>query len=284
MPPSSESTPAASPRDTSLALQRLSPQENTLLGLAVGVVDTSGTQWMVYCKNAAQQRLKLTLDPRILYRGYAANLLNVGTKRALQVPIAASITNVITGGMARRLTDSEQLGCAASAGLLSALVVSPIELVMIQQQKFGTSLLRTPLELVNAHGLSVLGRAITVTCGRESVYTAGLLGLGPVIKRYSQESLGASNTTAGIMGAVGAGFLVATISHPLDTIKTCLQGDVKCVKYRGLAQTALELYSEGGLLRLFSGWGWRTGRTILQVFLVDKCRQSLCPLMFPHHY
>ena len=47
------------------ALQRLSPQENTVLGIAAGAFDVLTTQWMVYCKTASQQRLPLTLDPRV---------------------------------------------------------------------------------------------------------------------------------------------------------------------------------------------------------------------------
>jgi len=89
---------------------------------------------------------------------------------------------------------------------------------------------------------------------------------------------------AGVGGAVIAGVVCATLSHPLDTVKTCMQGDVQGLKYQSAAQTSMELYRQGGLPRIFSGWGWRTSRTVLQVFLVDKCRQMLCPLMFPHHY
>lgn len=239
---------------------------------------------MLYYKNASQQRLPFTLNPRALYRGYVANLANLCTKRALAIPSAAAITTVLTGGTPRRLTGMEQFAAALGAGFLSSFIVSPIELVMIQQQRFGTSLFGTPIALVKSYGPAALGRGFTLTCGRESVYTAGLLGLGPSIKRKAKEDFGFSNNVAGVVGAVVAGVLCATLSHPLDTIKTCMQGDVQRLKYNGATHTATELYTQGGLKRMFSGWGWRTGRTVLQVFFMDKCRESLCPLMFPHHY
>jgi len=149
-------------RDTKIVLQKLSPQENTFLGLTVGFIDTSSTQWMLYCKNASQQRLPMTLNLRVLYRGYFANLANLCIKRSLCMPIAAGITNTITGGSARRLTDGEQFAAAIGAGFVSSFVVSPVELVMIQQQRFGTTLVDTPFALSKAHGPAVFGRAIAL--------------------------------------------------------------------------------------------------------------------------
>ena len=50
-------------------MQKLTPAENTALGVAAGTIEVSLLQPMLYCKNATQQKLPFTIDPRILYRG-----------------------------------------------------------------------------------------------------------------------------------------------------------------------------------------------------------------------
>ena len=75
-----------------VALQRLSDAENLTMGLACGAIDVSSTQWMLYCKNPTQQNLPLTLDPRVLYRGFAMSLTNMMVLTGLQVPSAVGPT------------------------------------------------------------------------------------------------------------------------------------------------------------------------------------------------
>ena len=147
-----------------------------------------------------------------------------------------------------------------------------------------TSLVSTPARLLAEAGASVVGRGLLVCCGREAIYNMGMLGLGPSIRRYCTEKLNMSGSASSVAGAIGGGVICATISHPLDTIKTCLQGDIARAKYSTVGQTAGALWAEGGVRRLLSGWGFRTGRMILQVFLVDKCRQVISPAMFPRHF
>jgi len=275
------------PQDTKeIALQRLTSAENTAVGLASGVVDVSTTQWMLYCKNATQQRLPLTLDPRFLYRGYVVSVSNMSILSGLQFPLTALVTSVITKGEQRRLTDGEQIGAAFVGGALSGLVGGPMELVMIQQQRFGTSLISTPAKVIKEASGSPLGlfRGLPMTMGREGVFTAGMLGLGPSLKRYLIEEQGLSTGAASILGAIGAGVTVGTISHPMDTMKTCQQGDIRGAQYGSVGQTARALMSEAGLVRFFSGWPWRTGRMCIQAFLFDACNNHLSPLFFPHHF
>ena len=126
-------------------LQRLSETENLAVGLATGVVDVSLTQWMLYCKNASQQGLPLSMNPRVLYRGYSMSLTNMMVLSGLQIPLTGMVTRVITGGAERKLSDGEMIGAGFAGGVLSGFICAPMELVMIQQQRFGTTLLATPV-------------------------------------------------------------------------------------------------------------------------------------------
>ena len=265
-------------------LQRMSPGENTIIGLATGLIDVSTTQWILYCKNASQQKLPLTLDPRKLYRGYTMSLTNMCILSGLQFPLTAAVKNVMTGGVERRLSDAEQISAGFVGGVISGIVCAPMELIMIQQQRFGTSMLSTPGKVMSESGAAGLFRGLAMSCGREGVFTAGMLGLGPTLKRYAAEQHGCSATTSSIVGAVGGGVLVATLSHPMDTIKTCQQGDVMARTYGSVVHTANTLLEQGAASRFFSGWSWRTGRMIIQTFLFTECQARLSPVFFPHHF
>merc|ERR1719258_229561 len=59
-----------------------------------------------------------------------------------------------------------------------------------------------------------------MSCGREGVFTAVMLGLGPTLRRQAEEA-GYSKPQAAMAGALGGGVIVASLSHPMYTIKTC---------------------------------------------------------------
>jgi len=59
--------------------------------------------------------------------------------------------------------------------------------------------------------------------GREALFTAGYLGLVPSMSRYARESHGLGDEASRVVGAIGGGVIVGTLSHPFDTVKTCQQ-------------------------------------------------------------
>ena len=73
------------------------------------------------------------------------SMTNVCILTGLQFPLTGAVRNVITGGKERRLTDMEQIGAGFIGGVISGVVCAPMELVMIQQQRFGTSMLATQI-------------------------------------------------------------------------------------------------------------------------------------------
>ena len=192
-------------------LQRLTSAENTMIGLATGAIDVSTTQWVLYCKNASQQGLPLTMNPRILYRGYTMSLTNMCVLSGLQFPLTAIATGIFTGGKQRKLSDSEEIGSAFIGGVLRGFICAPMELVMIQQQRYGTSLFSTPSKIIGDAGIGALfGRGLAMSCGREGVFTAGMLGLGPTLRRQAEE--------AGCRDSAQIKFRGALLNHDLHAI------------------------------------------------------------------
>ena len=96
---------------------------------------------------------------------------------------------------------------------------------------------------------------------------------------YFPQSLEMEEAQASMFAAVFGGVMVATVSHPMDTIKTCQQGDLGGKLYTSVVGTATVL-REDGVRRFFSGWSWRSGRMIVQVLLFDLCATKLGGLLF----
>jgi hypothetical protein len=264
--------------------QKLTPVENAAVGIAAGVIEVTILQPMLYWKNATQQKLQLTLSPRVVYRGLAMSITNMGILTGLQFPLANAVAMSLTGGVKRPLSNFEAIASSFTGGLISGVVCCPMELVMVQQQRFGGSVVSTPARLINAHGLSILSRGLITSCGREALFTAGYLGIGPVIAKEIRQRYDVNAGSAKLLGAAGAGVIAATLSHPLDTIKTCMQGDIERKRFGSFSETARTLFAEGGLGRFFSGWSWRTGRMMCAVFIMGECKTILSPLMFPKYF
>ena len=81
--------------------------------------------------------------------------------------------------------------------------------------------------VLSEFGVSGLFRGLVTSCGREGLFTAGYLGLGPVLSERLRTAYGLQKKVSDLVGASCAGVIAATLSHPLDTIKTCMQGDVE---------------------------------------------------------
>lgn len=115
------------------ATQKLTPWENTMVGISAGIIEVTVLQPMLYCKNATQQGLPFTKDPRVLYRGLAMSVTNMAILTGLQFPLVGAVTKVITQGETRRLTDFEQIASGFTGGVISGVACAPMELIMIQQ-------------------------------------------------------------------------------------------------------------------------------------------------------
>ena len=270
--------------DSTSDLAKLSPLENIGIGVSAGTIEVCILQPMLYCKNATQQGLPFTLNPAVLYRGLTMSIMNMSILTGAQFPLTGAVSRAITGGESRGLSPKEQIGAGFVGGALSGFLCAPMELVMIQQQRNGGGLLSTGGRIVSDHGVMTLFRGLFTSCGREGLFTAGYLGAAPVIAEEIRERFGIEGKFGSFLGACCAGLVAATLSHPLDTVKTCLQGDVAQEKFRSMPDTVTTLYQEGGVARFFKGWSWRTGRMICAIWIMGQCKDRLAPLFYPHHF
>lgn len=139
-----------------------------------------------YAKNMVQQQRPISMNPMVMYRGVAANAVNMGSCTMIQFAVGGKLKTMITGGETRKLSLFEEMSAGIGAGTLSACVGSPLELIMIQQQRKGGSV---PSRLG-----SILENPTNITrgfCGmavREALWTCGYLSIPPVVRRSLMES------------------------------------------------------------------------------------------------
>eukprot|EP00300_Choanocystis_sp_HF-7_P007629 c15412_g1_i2.p1 GENE.c15412_g1_i2~~c15412_g1_i2.p1 ORF type:complete len:152 (+),score=12.01 c15412_g1_i2:111-566(+) len=120
--------------------EKLNQAENAFMGLLAGGFEVTCTQSLNYLKNASQQNLGFTINPRVLYRGYPSNVLNMGACTMWQFAVAGYIKNFFLGTEHRQLGAVEELTAGFVAGVSSSLLAGPLELMMIQQQRKGGSI------------------------------------------------------------------------------------------------------------------------------------------------
>ena len=78
--------------------------------------------------------------------------------------------------------------------------------------------------------------------------------------------------------------LASLLSHPMDTIKTCMQGDIQRERYGSILQTGSKLYAEGGVGAFYRGAGWRTSRLICLVGIINGIKEPIAKVLYPHHF
>jgi len=202
-------------------LQRLSGGENCVLGMVTGVMAKACNYPFLVWKNTVQQGLKISLDPRIVYRGLPMACLNLGGTNAVQFGSTGVFQRLLaTTGVSQ---DAVTVGGSFLGGAASGVPCSIWELCMIQQQRFGGSILGTPARFVNEYGTSALSRGVTMTVGREAMFTMSMLGITPLIQQRLVESSGVEKNTALAIGARSEALtLTLTLTRTLTTLTLTL--------------------------------------------------------------
>ena len=104
------------------------------------------------------------------------------------------------------------------------------------------------------------------------------------MKRRYPETLGATDDRARLAATFAAGPICTFSSHPPDTIKTCLQGDIEGRAYVSYSQAARKIVLERGAAALWAGLPWRVFRQFCCVFIFDKINSDVPAILFPSAY
>jgi len=74
------------------------------------------------------------------------------------------------------------------------------------------------------------------------------------------------------------------MTHPFDTIKTCMQGDIENTKFKGLIQTARVVYGENRISGFYLGALLCYARMVIDVGLLDTLGGVIGPVLYPHKF
>jgi Mitochondrial carrier protein len=230
-----------------------------------------------------QQKQPIVLNPAVMYRGVGANAINMGSCTMIQFVIGGYLKNMVLQGEYRNLSLREEMMCGIAAGATSALVGSPLELIMIQQQRKGEGTVATMRNIASQSPMTFT-RGFTGAMIRESLWTCGYLSIPPVVRRTLMESYPdqfPTNNTARVPAALLGGLFACYLTHPADTIKTCMQGDIERKVYGNIFQTASKIWSESSLPGFYRGATFRYGRMVCAVFIMDFLKENVGQLLYP---
>jgi len=263
-------------------LQKLTGPENVVLGSVTGVMSKAVNYPFLSWKTTVQQGLPISFDPRVVYRGLPMACINLGGTNAVQFATTGFFQRLLATTTSIG-SDGVTLGGSFLGGLASGIPCSIWELCMIQQQRFGGTLLGTPAKFVSEYGWTSLTRGFTMTMGRESMFTMAMLGITPLIQEKLVVNSGMDQNSALAAGALTGACFAGTITHPMDTIKTCMQGDLGQVKYTDITSTGRLLAQEYGVVQgLFKGLAFRIALISTTFFLVNTFKGRVVPILFPH--
>lgn len=259
--------------------------ENATVGMTVGIIEVCSLQPLNYAKNMVQQNKLLTFHPTKFYRGLGANCINMGSCTMIQFSFGGAAKKYIQLDSNTKLKPHQEMGCGISAGIISALIGSPLELIMIQQQNNGANTINT-IKNIMKKPLNIT-RGYVGTAIREALWTCGYLSVPPIIRHELTHSFPDSfdsQAKARIPASLIGGLFSCYLTQPFDVIKTCMQGDFKRVKYSGFIDTAIKLYKESKFTGFYRGATWRYARMVLAIAILDSLQDTVGSIMYPEKF
>lgn len=213
--------------------KELSPAHHALIGGLVGSIEMSIMKPAVYWKSEMQQgrfSLARAVNPTYCYRGLPIAVASIAPVTCVQF-LANSLflrgMGAVSGCDAASATDSQRFVAGLFSGFASAAAQSPMQLVEINQQNFGSGMAATVRRIVSCHGLAGLYTAYPMTAIREGIFVTSYMAVAPLLRREIQQRNPAmSEGVAMAASAILAGGVGAAMSHPADTLKTKLQGSI----------------------------------------------------------
>lgn len=251
--------------------------------MTVGMIEVLILQPFNYAKNMVQQQRPISMNPAVMYRGVVPNCINMGSCTMIQFVVGGKLKNTLCGGNPDHVFSlKEEMMCGIGAGSVSALVGSPLELIMIQQQRKGGS---GPTRIAEIAQKPVnFSRGLAGMAIREALWTCGYLSIPPVVRRTLREGYADTFDTddkARVPAALLGGLFACYMTHPFDTIKTCMQGDIERKVYGTFTHTGKAIMAESGFTGFYRGATFRYGRMVCAVFIMDLLREKIGRLMYP---
>ncbi|MDR3477214.1 MAG: MC/SLC25 family protein [Gammaproteobacteria bacterium] len=286
---SKSETPVVEPKKSEIKKYQPSVFQSLAIGSAGGAGEVLINHPLWTLKTRKQEKLpsllaviktegaSLTPISRMLYCGVLPNMASMVPTTAIQVGLDRCFQKAF-------LQDSNQvgithkLGSAFVAGVGSALVSCPSELVLISQAKLNlgnglNGFYKSGTSVVQQYGMRTLYTGLTATALRDGIFSMFLLGVVPYSVVWMKMQFG-DNAVADLSGKTLAGVGATVVSHSADTIKAKQQAHANLKQKLGFIESAAQIYSKNGIQGFFAGGGWRGLRVISGLAIVSTVKEE----------
>eukprot|EP00929_Paragymnodinium_shiwhaense_P096533 TRINITY_DN5812_c1_g1_i2.p1 TRINITY_DN5812_c1_g1~~TRINITY_DN5812_c1_g1_i2.p1 ORF type:complete len:284 (+),score=54.70 TRINITY_DN5812_c1_g1_i2:190-1041(+) len=261
--------------------RRLTPAEDFGIGAVTGMAEVFIMQPTAYWKVELQQQrftVARAFNPRYAYRGVFVAALAMTPVSSTQFAVLGLSQRSLQGSELPYIAQGIVTGAACGFG--SSLIMGFSNLIEINQQKHGGTFVGMGRRILGEYGL----RGIFIgygLCGlRESFFSCGCYCLLPflsgVIQRERPEM---SEKQASGAAALASGLFSTFLSHPVDTVKTRIQGDTFPVqpgdvrKYINVKSVLVDMRRQGNVWQqLFAGLPPRLMRICCAMFIYNELK------------
>mmetsp|Transcript_93588 Transcript_93588/g.261845 ORF Transcript_93588/g.261845 Transcript_93588/m.261845 type:complete len:314 (-) Transcript_93588:262-1203(-) len=262
------------PQDAS-RVPELSSCQHGIIGGLVGSLEQAMMRPSVFWKAQMQQQrfvFSEAINPRYCYRGLPVAVASIAPVTAVQFASANMCSNALRRARGGRdsLTDTDRFVSSSFAGMASAMVQSPFQLVEVNQQNSGGTIAACARRVLAEHGIRGMYRGGSMTIFREGFFCSSYMSMAPLFKaRLLERHPGLSDSAATMASALVSGTIGATLSHPADTLKTRLQGSLfQERKPSGPREALQELRASGPLMpQVFRGYVPRVFRIVCCTYI-----------------
>ncbi len=245
--------------------------KSMMAGAAAGAAEVLVNHPFWTMKTRSQNKEAFTIKPYILYRGLIPNTASMMPITAIQVGLNTFIKNAYFNN--EPMNDLQKTGCAFAAGVASAIVTCPTEMIMTQQGKAKTGFSQTARSVVHQAGIKSLYKGMTATAMRDGVFTAAFIAGPPIFKPYIMPYCD-NEFLATVASGMSAGLCAVVASQAVDTIKTAQQS-VDPKQSMRIKDAIQHIRASSGYAGLFKGAGWRGLRIMSAVTMMSTLKEKI---------
>lgn len=213
-----------------------------------------------------------TLRPTIWYAGIVPYIIGTAPITSIQMGVNRGIHNAFFDA-SREPSNYQHIASAFVAGVTSAIVGCPTEMVVTQQGKFGGSFFSVGSKLIKQGGWKCLSTGFSNIAMREGIFTIGYDVASPYIKSKIKPYC-KKDSHASIISGIGAGIPAAIASQANDTLKTIQQSANQLQPVRAI-DAAKNIYATQGFSGFFKGGCWRGARVASGITIMANVKEKM---------
>lgn len=246
--------------------------QSILIGSSAGGMEVLIDHPLWSIKTRMQRGDSFTFNPTLLYRGILPNAASMIPITAIQVSLNRCFQNIFFKN-SDELSNSQRITSAFVAGIGSAFVSGPTEMVMTYQSKTGGSFYTAGKHLIFQAGWHCLFSGLPATMAREGMFTAFFLAVTPILKSKIQPYC-SNSYAASLIAGTSAGIGATIASQGLDTIKT-IQQVANPQQPISLRKATQQIYSTHGFYGFFKGGVPRGTRVMSAVTIMGWVNEKM---------